>query len=161
MQNWKNEKLSPFLDGRKLYLMIKLINNSGQRKHLLIHRLVAQAFIPNPNNLPEVNHKDKNTQNPKVENLEWCTRKDNLYDSYKTMSPARNTNPCTMYKGDLLIGNFNSISEAERYAYDFFGASQSMLSKHLRWKDIYLVPENKSRKLYNKEFVVDVTTIPI
>lgn len=44
----------------------------------LVHRLVAIAFIPNPDNLPIVNHKDENTINPNVENLEWCTEEYNV-----------------------------------------------------------------------------------
>ena len=53
----------------------KTIN--GKRKTLLIHRLVAKAFIPNPDNLPEVNHKDGNKANNQSFNLEWCTRRQN------------------------------------------------------------------------------------
>ena len=58
------------------YLRITLTKN-GKHYHKLVHRLVAQAFIPNPNNLSQVNHKDENKLNNCVDNLEWCDRKYN------------------------------------------------------------------------------------
>ena len=59
------------------YLQITLHKN-GEHKNFLVHRLVANAFIPNPKNLPEVNHKDEDKTNCNSDNLEWCTRKYNL-----------------------------------------------------------------------------------
>ncbi|RFZ78320.1 endonuclease [Lacrimispora amygdalina] len=59
------------------YFSIRLCKN-GKYKAQFIHRLVAIAFIDNPNNLPEVNHKDEDKKNNRVENLEWCTRKYNM-----------------------------------------------------------------------------------
>ena len=61
------------------YASVRLRRESdGQQKSYRIHRLVAEAFIPNPNNLPMVNHKDENRQNNDVKNLEWCTNRYNL-----------------------------------------------------------------------------------
>ena len=55
------------------YLTVGLYKNKKQ-KYYSVHRLVAYAFIPNPEKLPEINHKDENKQNNTVENLEWCDR---------------------------------------------------------------------------------------
>lgn len=69
--------LKPALNHPGGYLTIGLSNGNKKQKHAYVHRLVAQAFIPNPNNLPQVNHKDFNKKNNKVENLEWVTDEDN------------------------------------------------------------------------------------
>lgn len=53
------------------------LSKYGVQRHIMVHRLVALAFIPNPTNLPQVNHKDENPQNNTVDNLEWCTGKQN------------------------------------------------------------------------------------
>ena len=74
-KNWKERIIKPY-KGNHGYLMLGL-SNDGHRKAFTIHRLVALAFISNPDNKAEVNHKDGDKTNNLLENLEWNTPSEN------------------------------------------------------------------------------------
>ena len=85
------------------YLDVALSKN-GIVKRGKIHRLVASAFIPNPNNYPQVNHKDENKTNNAVSNLEWCDSKyNNNYGSKNERVAEKKSKPVLQYD---LLGNF-------------------------------------------------------
>ena len=69
----EKEKITNLKPIKNTYLQVVLSRN-GKVKAKNIHRLVAETFIPNPKKLPQVNHKDENKYNNKIDNLEWCTR---------------------------------------------------------------------------------------
>ncbi len=86
------------------YMLVSLFKNNI-RTGFSIHKLVATAFIPNPNNLPQVNHKDEDKTNNHVENLEWCTASYNMnyggrpYARSKPITQKEiNGNPIVEYK---------------------------------------------------------------
>lgn len=68
---------------RSGYPMIALTNDDGVRIGKQVHRLVAEAFIPNPCGHPEVNHLDTDRTNARATNLEWCTRSMNMSYAYR------------------------------------------------------------------------------
>lgn len=72
--------------------MCLILRKNGKSYGCRMHRLVAEAFIPNPNKLPEVNHKDENTANNRASNLEWCTQKYNNNYGTKLIRQSKHTN---------------------------------------------------------------------
>lgn len=99
----------------KDYLLVTLIRNDGKRCRKFIHRLVAEAFIENTENKPQVNHIDGNKQNNCVDNLEWCTAQENAKHAWKT--GLISLEKITEAKGIKIAINgvlFKSLREAER-----------------------------------------------
>jgi hypothetical protein len=100
---------------RKGYLHVKIgtIKNRIERK---VHRLVAIAFIDNPNNLPDVNHKDEIKDNNVYTNLEWCTKSyNNTYGSrIAKAKEALFVKVCKYSKDNVFIEEYKSIDEASK-----------------------------------------------
>ena len=124
-------KLKPQLNSNGYYRIYLSKNGKVTKKY--IHRLVAKMFIPNPNDLPQVNHKDGNKLNNRAENLEWVTPKENIQHAFKkglSKIPCGENNyhygkygSQTPYhkkvyqydENDNLIKKWDSLSDAARY----------------------------------------------
>ncbi len=108
-----NEK---FLSGKKdKDGYIEIILSANQRKkYFRLHRLVADAFIPNPENKPQINHKDRNKKNNSVANLEWVTCSENVVHSFETGRKIYKR-PIVQYTKNMeVVSYWNSIREAGR-----------------------------------------------
>lgn len=134
-RNNKYIKLKTYIDSKGHYENI-IISENGVRTHCSVHRLAAEAFLPNNENKKEINHKDNNPRNNNLNNLEWCTRKYNLEQSYSTMPPTRNYVKCELFKDGKFIKAFNRIAPAAKYAADNFGVSETSLCKYHKSKNI-------------------------
>ena len=130
---------------RSGYLFVYFSIN-GKQVNLLSHRVIATCFIPNPDNLPEVNHIDCDRTNNRLENLEWCTRQENI--SYRDkLDHFVNNNPGRpIFAVDLETGRvfwFKSQCEASLR----LGVCQGDIWKVLKGKRIqaggYLFVENE------------------
>lgn len=99
--------IKPFINSSG-YLRINLYDNGGKSKKHYIHRLVANAFISNPDHLKIVNHKDCNKLNNHYSNLEWCTQSQNVNHSYEN---GRQKSTRVLIDGEL----FYSLRKASRF----------------------------------------------
>jgi hypothetical protein len=79
--NSKKTLLKPYIE-QNGYLRVSLSNETTKHKRFTIHRLVASAFVPNPDNFPQVNHINEDKKDNTVENLEWCSPLSNLTHSH-------------------------------------------------------------------------------
>lgn len=119
--NYKRSNKEHFLKlsfNRGKYIKVTLYKNNKLRT-FQVHRLVAEAFIPNPKGFPQVNHKDEDKTNNCVYNLEWCTQIYNL--SYGT---ARERMTCTLSKkvyqynkNNDLLKEWKSVSECGKHGF--------------------------------------------
>lgn len=112
----KKERIIKHDVGKHGYHRVVLRFNNSEKKYL-VHRLVAEAFVDNPDNLPQVNHKDENKGNNSAANLEWCTAKYNSnYGERTRLTAVAKYKPISMFDKDgNLIRHFDSIKEAEAY----------------------------------------------
>ena len=121
------------------YLQLNFSKNDGTGKSdtILVHRLVAMTFIPNPNNLPEVNHKDGNKQNNCVDNLEWCGYSENGKHAYKIgLQQAQKGE--NHVKAKLTLNQVKQIKQfykegiSQQKIADLFNVSQITISRIIR-----------------------------
>lgn len=114
-------------------------NIGGHRTNFAVHRIVANAFIPNPNNYPEVNHKNLDKADNRVENLEWVNSTENKIHSYN--SEIRKSNGKEVEQYDLnnnYIKTFPSASAAAKYMGCSIGAISNCCNGRTKTSQGYL-----------------------
>lgn len=105
------------------YLTVVLFRNK-KAATTKIHRLVAQAFIPNPENKPFINHIDNNPSNNKVENLEWCTNQENIRHMHLQ---GRHVGKSTLSPDDVRYARFLKRKMLNRELADFFKVKPNII----------------------------------
>ena len=101
------------------YLVVKLFKDR-KPKMFRVNRLVAETFIPNPDNLPQVNHIDENKENNRVDNLEWCTPKENSNHGTRNERRVKTQSKPVLQltlTGDL-IKEWSSVAECGRNGFN-------------------------------------------
>ena len=99
----------------KGYMTVGITTGDVFSSSVFVHRLVAEAFIPNPNNLPYINHKDNNPLNNDASNLEWCTPKYNMQHSFKVHGRVSGqAKPVALYINDELFSYYSSVEHCSK-----------------------------------------------
>lgn len=132
----KNGKLLSTYSNNRGYIGVHLYKNS-KCKNFLVHRLVAQAFIENPLNLPQVNHKDEDKNNNCVDNLEWCTNTYNRHygTSLQRMKKSKGKHVLQYTLDGKFVAEYDSIIDVERkFGFDHSSICKCCLGKYSQHK---------------------------
>jgi hypothetical protein len=125
----KGKVLADYLSGQG-YFRVNLWRD-GNMEHKLVHRLVAEAFISNPENIPQVNHKDEDKSNNRVDNLEYCTALyNNTYGTRTERAAKSRERPILVTTSSGKHRFFESGEKASK----LLGLDRSAVSKCLRGK---------------------------
>ena len=108
---WCKPKILTPKPNKKGYLRIYFYKGKN-KKFLRVHRLVAQAFIPNPENKPQINHIDGNKSNNCVSNLEWVTNDENYKHALKMGLTNHKQKPVALLENNVEIARFESVNQA-------------------------------------------------
>lgn len=98
---FKGKIISQHFDGKKNYLFV-ILSKNGKQKMRNVHRIVAENFISNPKNYPEVNHIDENKTNNNVGNLEWCDHKYNNNYGIKSFASKGERNAMNKFSEETI-----------------------------------------------------------
>lgn len=118
---------------------------NGNRKMVKVHRLVAKAFISNPERKPFVNHMDGNPQNNHVSNLEWCTQKENMQHAYDSGLMKSNF---TKNKEKILEEYTKNLDTNVKQLARKYRCSESTIRKHLKKEGIEIRGRSHTQNIY-------------
>lgn len=114
------------------------LSKDGNTKYLIVHRLVAEAFIPNPNNYPQVNHIDGDKNNNLVSNLEWCDQSQNMVHARKNkLMGGEKTNTAKLTERDIVAIRYLYPKVNKRELSKAFNIGESTIGKIIKkeyWK---------------------------
>lgn len=152
IDSWR--EINPIYDKSCGYMIVTLSKGNGEkRKNKRIHRLLMEAFVPNPNNYSQINHKNGNKLNNSLSNLEWCSPKQNSNHAvkiglYKPIFEKTRKPVIQLTKDLVFIKEFSSIHEAGRQT-------------NIAWQNIWKVCDGKRKTAGNYvwKYKKSVTTI--
>lgn len=137
VRNNRTGKLMKPSKNEKGYLHINLTKN-GKRKAMRINRLVAQVFIPNPENKPQVNHIDFNRENNCVNNLEWVTAQENTQYSVCNRKLSGQQKKRNNKTGERNITHYNGYYVVRIYGKKYVSKSFKSIDDAKQWRDLKL-----------------------
>jgi hypothetical protein len=159
----KHKRTERILMGSKVngYRYVLLNNDDNKKMNRLIHRLVAETFLENPENKPVVNHKDTNILNNCVDNLEWVTYKENMNtkETIQNLKKGKRENSKNILQINIengeIIGKFNSAMEAEEKTKidnstiyiicNYYKGNKGYIQKTYQKKYIFIYEEDRDK----------------